>query len=73
MYRKEGLLNWCPTCQTVLANEQVVNGQLRCDAVTQKYMPQWFIKITAYADERCKTWSFGGWPNKVLETQLIAA
>src|SRR5690606_24836079 len=51
--RQEGLLNWCPTCQTVLANEQVVNGNCwRCDStVTQKHMPVWYIRITDYADE----------------------
>lgn len=73
VYRKEGLLNWCPDCQTVLANEQVVNGLCwRCDSVvTQKYMPQWFIKITDYADELLKDLDqlTAGWPNKVLVMQ----
>ncbi|HOJ59374.1 MAG TPA: leucine--tRNA ligase [bacterium] len=72
VYRKEGLLNWCPTCQTVLANEQVVNGQCwRCDtSVTQKYMPQWYIRITAYADELLQDLEqLHGWPNKVLVMQ----
>lgn len=72
VYRKEGLLNWCPDCQTVLANEQVVNGLCwRCDSVvTQKYMPQWFIKITDYADELLRDLDkLTGWPNKVLVMQ----
>ncbi len=72
VYRKEGLLNWCPDCQTVLANEQVVNGLCwRCDSVvTQKYMPQWFIKITDYADELLHDLEkLSGWPNKVLVMQ----
>ncbi|MGC9328358.1 MAG: leucine--tRNA ligase, partial [Candidatus Hinthialibacter sp.] len=72
VYRKEGLLNWCPSCQTVLANEQVVNGLCwRCaSAVTQKYMPQWFIKITDYADELLNDLEkLTGWPNKVLVMQ----
>ncbi len=45
VYRKEGLLNWCPSCQTVFATEQVVNGLCwRCaSTVAQKYLPQWYI------------------------------
>ncbi len=72
VYRKEGLLNWCPTCQTVLANEQVVNGLCwRCDdIVTQKYMPQWFIKITHYAEQLLIDLELlTEWPQKVVTMQ----
>ncbi len=72
VYRKEGLLNWCPTCQTVLANEQVVNGLCwRCDdVVKQKYMPQWFIKITQYAEQLLKDLDLlTEWPQKVVIMQ----
>lgn len=52
-YRKEAMVNWCPKDQTVLANEQVVNGLCeRCDTpVTKKSLRQWFFKITDYAEE----------------------
>jgi len=52
-YRKKAAVNWCPSCNTVLANEQVVNGECeRCSAkVTQKDLKQWFFKITAYAEK----------------------
>lgn len=52
VYRAELWVNWCPSCQTVLANDQVVDGRCeRCKTeVVQKKMPQWFIKITTYAD-----------------------
>jgi len=72
VYRKEGLLNWCPSCQTVLANEQVVNGQCwRCDSlVAQKYMPQWYIKITDYAEELLRDLeTLTEWPHKVKVMQ----
>lgn len=51
-YKKEADVNWCPSCQTVLANEQVVDGKCeRCDSgVIQKKLDQWFLKITDYAD-----------------------
>jgi leucyl-tRNA synthetase len=51
-YRKDSAVNWCPTCQTVLANEQVVGGLCeRCDAtVTKKKLNQWYLRITDYAD-----------------------
>jgi len=50
-YRRDAPVNWCPSCQTGLANEEVVNGLCeRCDTpVTQKDLPQWFFKITEYA------------------------
>ncbi len=51
-YRKEGLVNWCPVDQTVLANEQVIDGHCeRCGAeVEAKTLTQWYFKITDYAD-----------------------
>lgn len=50
-YRKEGQVNWCPSCQTVLANEQVIEGTCeRCGTeVIKKFLPQWYFKITDYA------------------------
>ena len=53
VYKKTASVNWCPNDETVLANEQVINGCCwRCDSVVQrKDIPQWFIKITSYADE----------------------
>ncbi len=52
-YKKEAPVNWCPSCETVLANEQVVDGLCwRCDSVVnKKNLAQWFLKITTYADE----------------------
>ena len=51
-YRKEAAVNWCPSCATVLANEQVVDGACeRCDSVVEKKkLEQWFFKITDYAE-----------------------
>ena len=72
VYRKEGLLNWCPQCETVLANEQVISGLCwRCDSVVkQKYLPQWYVKITAYAEELLQGLErLGEWPQKVLLMQ----
>ncbi len=71
-FRKESWVNWCSQCQTVLANEQVVGGGCwRCDtAVTQKKMEQWFLKITAYADELLSGHAaLGKWPEHVLQMQ----
>jgi len=53
VYRKKASANWCPKCQTILANEQVVNGRCyRCGAeISQEELTQWFLKITQYADE----------------------
>ena len=65
-YRKEALVNWCPSCETVLANEQVVDGKCeRCgEAVVRKDMTQWFLKITDYAEELLDGLSTLDWPEK---------
>ena len=72
-YRKASAVNWCPDCQTVLANEQVVAGLCeRCDtAVTKKKLTQWYFKITDYADRLLDDMSQleGKWPEKVLTMQ----
>jgi leucyl-tRNA synthetase len=71
-YRAEAYVNWCPTCQTVLANEQVEAGLCwRCSqAVEQKEMSQWFLKITDYADELLEYCDhLSGWPERVLTMQ----
>lgn len=73
VYRKRSAVNWCPSCNTVLANEQVVDGLCwRCQSeVIQKDIEQWFLKITAYSDElladleNLKT----SWPEQVLVMQ----
>jgi len=72
-YRKSATVNWCPSCETVLANEQVIEGRCwRCDSeVVQKEIPSWYLKITAYADrlledlEKLK----GKWPERVIAQQ----
>jgi len=72
-YRKDSPVNWCPDCQTVLANEQVVAGLCeRCDsAVTKKKLNQWYLKITDYADRLLDDMDQleGKWPEKVLQMQ----
>ena len=72
-YRKDSPVNWCPSCQTVLANEQVVTGLCeRCDtAVTKKKLNQWYLKITDYADRLLDDMQQleGQWPEKVLMMQ----
>ena len=72
-YRKDSAVNWCPGCQTVLANEQVVAGLCeRCDsAVTKKKLNQWYFKITDYADRLLDDMEQleGKWPDKVLTMQ----
>ena len=71
-YKKQSLVNWCPECETVLANEQVEDGQCwRCSSVVeQKELQQWFLKITEYADELLQdTYKLKGWPEKVLTMQ----
>lgn len=67
-YKKKAYVNWCPTCGTVLANEQVIEGKCwRCDdTVVKKDLSQWFLKITDYADELLKDLDqLQGWPERV--------
>jgi Leucyl-tRNA synthetase len=72
-YRKNSNVNWCPSCQTVLANEQVVAGLCeRCDStVTKKALTQWYFKVTDYADRLLDDLDTleGAWPGKVLTMQ----
>jgi leucyl-tRNA synthetase len=71
-YKKKSYVNWCPSCQTVLANEQVVAGKCeRCKAeVGKKDLEQWFFKITEYADELLQDLDkLKGWPDKVKTMQ----
>jgi len=73
-YRKKSRVNWCPACQTVLANEQVVDGccwRHEGTPVEQRELPQWFLKITAYADELLADTAalVRGWPERVLTMQ----
>jgi leucyl-tRNA synthetase len=71
-YKKLSYVNWCPSCGTVLANEQVENGQCwRCGSVVQhKELEQWFFKITAYAEELLSSMDkLSGWPERVLTMQ----
>lgn len=72
VYRKTSTVNWCPHDQTVLANEQVIDGGCwRCDtAVERKEIPQWFIRITDYADELLAGLDqLEGWPEQVRTMQ----
>src|ERR1035438_4375417 len=72
-YRKKSKVNWCPECQTVLANEQVIDG--RCwrhedTLVEQRDLTQWFLRITKYADELLTYLEkLDGWPEKVRTMQ----
>lgn len=70
-YRKNAPVNWCPDCQTVLANEQVVEGSCeRCHAeVTRKNLTQWFFKITDYAQELLDCLPELDWPDKTKKIQ----
>lgn len=70
-YRKKAPVNWCPSCQTVLANEQVVDGACeRCSTeVTKKDLTQWFFKITNYADELLDKLDGLDWPEKTVAMQ----
>jgi leucyl-tRNA synthetase len=71
-YRRRSTVNWCPSCNTVLANEQVVDGGCwRCGTpVTQKDLEQWFFRITAYADDLLNGIdTLTSWPEKVLTMQ----
>ena len=71
-YRRRSTVNWCPSCQTVLANEQVEGGRCwRCDSeVVPRAIDGWFFKITAYADELLE-WCdrLTGWPERVITMQ----
>jgi len=71
-YKKMGAVNWCPSCQTVLANEQVVNGNCeRCQTkVLDKDLEQWFFKITAYAEKLLTDITLlENWPQRVKTMQ----
>jgi leucyl-tRNA synthetase len=73
-YRKEALVNWCPQCATVLANEQVVDGccwRHETTPVEQRALVQWFLRITAYADQLLDDMQQleGNWPDRVLTMQ----
>ena len=73
-YRKRALVNWCPKCCTVLANEQVVDGccwRHEDTPVEQRALEQWFLRITAYADELLSAMAEleEGWPERVLTMQ----
>ena len=72
-YRKSAPVNWCPSCKTVLANEQAEHGQCwRCDsAVEEKELEQWFFKITEYAEELLDGHKMlkQGWPQEVITMQ----
>ena len=71
-YKKTSFVNWCPKCETVLANEQVEDGACwRCDSeVKQKELDQWFFRITDYAEELLDwTFKLPGWPERVLVMQ----
>lgn len=73
IYRKKAPQNWCPSCHTVLANEQVEDGKCwRCDSIVeQKELAQWFLRITDYAEELLRDLEKleGGWPERVLAMQ----
>ena len=71
-YKKRSFVNWCPSCETVLANEQVEDGSCwRCSSIVgQKELEQWFFKITDYAEELLScTEKLPGWPENVLAMQ----
>lgn len=71
-YQKNGMVNWCPSCQTVLANEQVVDGYCeRCDSeVIQKEMKQWYYKITKYQNQLIDGLQEVDWPEATKAQQL---
>jgi leucyl-tRNA synthetase len=72
VYKKKAAVNWCPSCATVLANEQVVDGACeRCDTpVTKKDLEQWFFKITDYSEQLLNDLDkLTGWPEKVKTMQ----
>jgi leucyl-tRNA synthetase len=69
--KKEAVVNWCPSCQTVLAHEQVIQGTCeRCGSeVEQRTMSQWFFKITEYADKLLAALDELKWPEEIKEAQ----
>ncbi len=70
-YRKKAPVNWCPSCQTVLANEQVISGECeRCGSkVIKKDLTQWFFKITSYAEDLLNDLNDLDWPERVKTLQ----
>jgi leucyl-tRNA synthetase len=72
-YKKKAVANWCPRCETVLANEQVEDGKCwRCGSIVeQRELSQWFLRITSYAEELLEGLESlkGGWPEQVLTMQ----
>jgi leucyl-tRNA synthetase len=71
-YKRRSIVNWCPRCETVLANEQVEDGRCwRCDtAVVERELEQWFLRITAYAEELLADLDrLTGWPERVVTMQ----
>ncbi len=70
-YQKQSPVNWCPSCNTVIANEQVIDGKCeRCDSeIVRKNMTQWFLKITDYAEELLSGLNKIDWPEKTLTMQ----
>ena len=70
--RREGAVNWCPSCKTVLANEQVINGLCeRCDSrVEQRRLPQWFAKISKYADRLLNNVDLLDWSDLTRKAQI---
>ena len=70
-YRSKAPVVWCPSCQTVLANEQVVNGRCeRCDTpITRRDLLQWFFRITSYAEELLDSSRLVDWPARILTMQ----
>lgn len=71
-YKKPGMVNWCPSCQTVLANEQVVSGECeRCGSkVVQKSLEQWYFRITDYKDELIEGLDKVDWPKPTEDQQV---
>ena len=72
VYKRSSYVNWCESCQTVLANEQAEGGVCwRCEGpVTQRELPQWFLKITDYAEELLEDLDqLTGWPERVITMQ----
>lgn len=71
-YQKKGPVNWCPSCETVLANEQVEEGHCwRCDTeVTKKDLTQWYFRITDYADRLLEGLNRVNWPEEVKAQQV---